>query len=30
MALNLFGGADQAKSSPGGGLIKDTTTQSFM
>ena len=30
MALNLFGGADQAKSSPGGGLIKDTTTQGFM
>jgi len=30
MALNLFGGADQVKSSPGGGLIKDTTTQSFM
>jgi putative thioredoxin len=30
MALNLFGGADQAKSSPGGDLIKDTTTQSFM
>jgi putative thioredoxin len=30
MALNLFGGADHAKSSPGGGLIKDTTTQNFM
>jgi putative thioredoxin len=30
MALNLFGVADQVKSSPGGGLIKDTTTQSFM
>ena len=30
MALNLFGGADQVKSSPSGGLIKDTTTQSFM
>jgi putative thioredoxin len=30
MALNLFGGADKAKSSPGGGLIKDTTTQTFV
>jgi putative thioredoxin len=30
MALNLFGVADQVKSSPGGGLIKDATTQSFM
>ena len=30
MALNLFGGADPAKSSPGAGLIKDTTTQSFV
>ena len=30
MALNLFGGADQVKSSPGGDLIKETTTQRFM
>jgi putative thioredoxin len=30
MALNLFGGADRVKSSPGGDLIKDTTTQGFM
>jgi putative thioredoxin len=30
MALNLFGGADQVKSSPGGDLIKETTSQRFM
>lgn len=30
MALNLFGGADQATSSAGGDLIRDTTTQSFL
>jgi putative thioredoxin len=30
MALNLFGGADQVKASPGGDLIKDTTTPNFM
>jgi putative thioredoxin len=30
MALNLFGGADQVKSSPEGDLIKETTTQRFM